>query len=453
MALIYGFAKQTIVWLGEEADASFRGMLLLTGLARVSRLPSPEERAAAAINEFSNRDRWRALGDFMKRQWWQRTWVVQECVITRKVIIKCGYRELPWASLMSAVYFINLLRDTLPLCVGLVNTSAVSELELGRLRVASRGTEPPEDGRQLDTLLEALTRYRRRLATDPRDKIYAIMRLARDFRDMSCSTGQSPIEVNYSKSAEDVYFDTAKFFLRTEKPLEFLCHCRLTKILSSLSSWVPDWSDTNDFPRPFRSIRPPYADSAAYFQLFGSSLGVKGIRMGNVNVLGEVCTEVECLRTEASALFVRWRGIALDSLSTIIASEGNIDEQFIRVLVAEQHLGRTLDQQTMDDLVEAYQIWYGIAPTYKDRRHISEAMKVVDFIRSVRRACQGRRLFVSSKGSIGLAPRETTVGDSIAFILGQEFPLVLRQVILGQYLLVGSWYVYSGHSYYPLFTC
>ena len=75
-------------------------------------------------------------------------------------------------------------------------------------------------------------------------------------------------------------------------------------------------------------------------------------------------------------------------------------------------------------------------------------MKVVRFIGSVRRACVGRRIFVSRDGLVGLAPREATPGDRIVSSAGKELFLVLRETETVGYILVGTWYV-SGSGDLP----
>jgi hypothetical protein len=68
--------------------------------------------------------------------------------------------------------------------VELLNASSATTMEQGRLMADSRskdGFGPRKSSERLDTLLQALDRYRSRRSMDPRDKVYAILRLDQDF--------------------------------------------------------------------------------------------------------------------------------------------------------------------------------------------------------------------------------------------------------------------------------
>jgi hypothetical protein len=109
MTLIYGFAQQVIIWLGEENYESFRAMLLLRGLSRVAKGQDQEAMLDVAGREFSDNSRWTVLDHLMKRVWWQRTWIIQECAVARNIILMCGYRDLLWTDLISAAMLVERL--------------------------------------------------------------------------------------------------------------------------------------------------------------------------------------------------------------------------------------------------------------------------------------------------------------------------------------------------------
>jgi len=448
MSLIYGYAKQTTIWLGGDADGSFRALFLISRLAEIARLPTREDQVAAVVGGYAARARWAALGKLMERRWWYRTWTVQECVLPRlgSLFVRCGAKEVPWTDFVSAVRLMDGLRDAMPLCVGLVNISPLLELQLGRRRAAARGEDIGDGGGELDSLLEALARYRGRLATDPRDKVYAIMRMARDIRDAS-EAQRRLLHADYNKPAEDVYTDTARFFVETGKTLEFLGHCRLTRNLACLPSWVPDWSDSSSYPRPL-----PYfdglaacADGGPEFQISGTCLAFKGRRMGSVGVLGEPCLEEHVSLPRISELFIAWRAILINYLTAIDTSDEIVEGHVVGVLVAGRGPRKEpLDRGTMDEFVAAYRLWScqpSATASDADEWPISEAMNAVRFTGSVRRACVGRRVFVSPDGFVGLAPQETAETDfMVSNARGDQF-LVLRQTSTVGCTLVGPWYV------------
>lgn len=98
----------------------------------------------------------------------------------------------------------------------------------------------------------------------------------------------------------------------------------------------------------------------------------------------------------------------------------------------------------MDEFVTTYRLWScqaSATASDADEWSISEAMNAVRFTGSVRRACVGRRVFVSQDGFVGLAPQETAETDfMVSNARGNQF-LVLRQTNTPGYTLVGPWYV------------
>jgi len=317
MTLIYGYAKRTVIWLGEEACESFRAMLLLRGLARVAKEKDYEAMLAAATREFSDISRWKALGLLFKRAWWHRTWVVQECAVTKDLVVICGYRDISWKDLMSAVMVIGLLREKnlMPLCVYRVDNSSVSALHKSRLLVAARGDSTMKSASErshFDSLLDVLTRYRSRQASNARDKVYALLRLAQDFRDIVSATSMNLIPIDYAKSVEEVYHDVARFLLTSTQRLDFLSHCRLKRNLASLPSWIPDWSDTAQTPHPLIGPYSTTGTSSAIAHITAHRLTAQALLFDRVQTTSDVCTATDFSHPSLSPTFRRWKALALD---------------------------------------------------------------------------------------------------------------------------------------------
>ena len=446
MTFIYGFAQRVVIWLGEEAKESYRAMLLLAGLSRVSRLDNAVERLSTAVREFSALSRWRALNALLERPWWQRTWVVQEFAVAREVVVACGNRQCPWSDLMAAIYFMTNLKDQMPIRVGLVNTSVVTSLQQGRLRAGSRSVDgfgSRKSSSHLDTLLGALARYRPRQATEPKDKVYAILRLAQDYRD-SLWDDQDPIEIDYSKTVEEVYLDTAGFFLASENPFAFLPHCRMTRNIPHLPTWVPDWSDTREFPHPFIGHATLHRGSFGRPTVKSGTLIVQGSEIGHISIVGDVCTEDDFASLTVSQTFVQWRSLAAESLGKQGDSQELVypDEHFIRIIVADSNSGEQLGTIASADYASVYSQW---SRATKDSNgptahtFTNDTLKVIEFLHVVKKACLKRRFFVSSRGVAGLAPEEAATGDTLVVFSGQSIPFALRKTSSGGHHLVGAW--------------
>lgn len=77
MAKIYGYAKCTIVWLGEEADGSDTA---LEALRLAGSLPVPDFSDGGARNYDKGIDK--PVASLLQRDWFQRIWVKQQLSIT-----------------------------------------------------------------------------------------------------------------------------------------------------------------------------------------------------------------------------------------------------------------------------------------------------------------------------------------------------------------------------------
>ncbi|KAK8018520.1 heterokaryon incompatibility protein-domain-containing protein [Apiospora marii] len=95
-------------------------------------------------------------------------------------------------------------------------------------------------------LLALLIYCRSRLATNPRDKVYAFLGL----KDIGCSVPSSlGIEPDYAADVADVYRNTSQQIMTRSRSLDILGAC-LPDASIIMPSWVPDWSDTGPAPRP-----------------------------------------------------------------------------------------------------------------------------------------------------------------------------------------------------------
>ena len=152
MGAIYGRAAQVIVWL-RKAPSS------LTAAFEYIRLIVARPDGFDALYDESSI--WQeSVRTILRSRWWSRVWIVPEVARPNKVVIRSGPNEIPWEDLASFL--------THPRAVGKfpVNDRIINFVQ------AITVLRKPHPDPPLGQLLFAL-QFRDRVASDPRDKLYA----------------------------------------------------------------------------------------------------------------------------------------------------------------------------------------------------------------------------------------------------------------------------------------
>jgi hypothetical protein len=215
---------------------------------------------------------WNNLLGFWHEDWYFRTWVLQEVVLAKKLVVLYGDAAISLDAVMD--FWLQAKRHGLPkalrlgpladYCTHLMNLSPVSSFKLLRdkrekLRAeakdetesnsesgeatqhrnnVSNGTTSSLNG-ETTGLLDLLALSRTNLATDARDKIYGLLSLTND------SIAQS-IVPNYSDSntVAKLYIDIASKFVELGQGKDLLHYAGADQQVGGLPSWVPDVSIT-----------------------------------------------------------------------------------------------------------------------------------------------------------------------------------------------------------------
>lgn len=109
MGYIYRLAKRVIVWCGDEDEYTEAAFALMEALSQRSKfLPTPAELAESlsTVPPLGSSD-WLSLHKFLRRPVFTRGWVIQEIVLGRKVVVKCGRHEIDFQKVSGAAAMIN----------------------------------------------------------------------------------------------------------------------------------------------------------------------------------------------------------------------------------------------------------------------------------------------------------------------------------------------------------
>jgi len=215
MGEIYYQADRVIIWLGDIHVRSSEVTTLMFLLEKLNyNIRNFEERMLRLDSQqfiAGTHESWEALGRMLAHPYWQRTWIIQEIAKARTVHILYEGRYISW-------YFFSLMVHQL----GIEPGNRIMAQELVILKNDLVGIlsgviqihliwvirETLTQGKPL-SLEEALSYTYKCIATDTRDKVFALgnLVLLTDIEE------QTDIQPNYSLAVQQVYIRTARYIL------------------------------------------------------------------------------------------------------------------------------------------------------------------------------------------------------------------------------------------------
>lgn len=297
MDRIYSMAKIVIVWLGRDDTFTRTGVEVLR---EISKIPEPiraiplmkawstirlffRELKEFGLRQFKEEE-WLSVYAFLERNWFRRAWILQELGLARRIVVMTGLLVMDWPTLEVSCTILalsgwdadlgtyaekHMKGHFEPVMVDFPNGEVIgpgprdkpfmyqreedvkvefntagvvlsmSDIRRG-LGIADRKIAVLPYRKPLDFtgLMDA---FRRSVATDPRDKVYALCGLLPKDRH---EAKQEVLKIipDYNKSVEGVFIDAAWFQLQSANNLDFLglvqdlAQCDV----KNLPSWVPD---------------------------------------------------------------------------------------------------------------------------------------------------------------------------------------------------------------------
>lgn len=286
MGKIYQCAERDIVWLGEGTDDGDRAVTRLAAMLdawSAFTMSNPSERWAGAAKiawqsyepgDGSDAD-WTGLDNVLRlNPVRNRVWVVQEVLLAKAVVLRYGSTDID-VDLLQRFFLATRVTHTPP---------RLPELEMHFETLWYNRLRQKTYRRSLKGLLFD---YWGREATDPRDKIYGLLGIARWIN----------IAVDYSKTMLQVQVDTTKALMTQSGTLNLLCFDRsMVQGLfneQQLPSWVFDYQDLTN-PEIWTLANSDYDG-------FGSLGGFFAVGLDPVS---ELSFEFVAERLEASGLFI-----------------------------------------------------------------------------------------------------------------------------------------------------
>lgn len=258
MRQIYESARDTVVYLGRQTGDH-------TGYSAWNFL---ERNSTWALNESNEKDytlpeavedRIDFRGDIhdvyrdiLNRPWFSRVWVFQEVVVSKEVTIQCGPRGVSWDDFCKLVILEKRAHDRYGLSLQQQDLSD-SLRRIWQARVdfhLAKGQEGYLPGWYTQTctspeattdILDMLVRARHLMASDPRDKIFALLGISTGFDWKALDT------INYATPTSDVFTKFALDLMTTRKDYRLLSYLNKASTINYLEQRKSLWTDELDY--------------------------------------------------------------------------------------------------------------------------------------------------------------------------------------------------------------
>jgi hypothetical protein len=447
MRQIYSTAWRTVIWLGEADGGIDRDFKILYRAANGQGLQSAPPGPVSLTPEEKH-----SIEQLIDRPYFYRTWVLQETMVAKSVLVKWSQSEMHFETLVAACQNLDLSQDQWRWARfhDVYQTISI----FGRLRWVFQVLTTDRSSLGLTQLLLQTLGNK---ATDPRDKIFALFGIANQGCEMT------PARPDYSRTVEEVYLSVARFLVGDDHSLQVLSAVQRADADSALPSWVPDWR----IEYPVRLLDE--AQAYLNFRVHGERLTYP------------VVTQIPHPHKLALGGFsfdtVRKVDDAVLALDIVDACDRRLFHSFHDRCAIAQTMGHDeLYPPTQEDveIVWLRTISAGLFPDgtqletffakarypqyvrwhLADKISSSPPREVVDEIFSfIPPWTTGRKAFVTQTGFLGLGPAEVEPGDVVCILFGGNLPYMMRPLGLDEFIFLGPCYVHGimyGEAYHGI---
>lgn len=467
MTSIYSRANYVAVWLGPEEDDSARAVSFMS---RIAELPDDQSGQVARI--LASRDAVKdlvAVSALFGRSYWRRLWVVQEVFHARKVFVYCGSTMTTWHIYQVASGLFRRHREDM---VNLTNlngggkrspypsvVSSPDQLSQEQVLIHQGPSSLPDLGSLINkpegALLEVLCACRRKLSSDPRDKVYGILGVLHP-------EVRGEFRPDYDLSVREVYLEVVDYLLTTTGCLDVICESIYFPPHTSsadLPSFAPDWSHIPQVTSLGRKYSFQASGSARAMCRFKderlSRLEVSAVPLDTVDVKG-MAVGTMCNAGDYLMAFLHWRALLLQRITEEVDQQ-QVQEDFAATLSLGQIPTTHANQGQW--LAACYSVFSNLIrqrlPSLSLDQSLAEYLDLrVDIEPNARRQflqkyfgemMMGRCFFITHESNyLGMGTGFMLPGDEVVVPLGCSTPILLRQEgTQGEYRYVGDAYIHG----------
>lgn len=475
MGQIYKGAEEVLVWLGQnfvpgsfeygdddvfskdemkEKDVPAAITLLnylkddvhfhqLAYFKRCSTLSCYSTRTAA---EQSWREAFDGLLALVHAELFERTWTIQEIVLSQKAALLYNRHRIPWSVLVDALgkwtKHVNTCCSPCLMTLHWADRRDLWQLA-GRVKSIMNAKTTLTDGQ---SLLQPLLRFKANKTSNKLDKIYGLLGL-QDGPD------SVPFTPDYTFSQRRLFINFAAQLIRSYQWLVPL-QLDLRHNLQGLPSWVPDWTYSTMDPPDYALDRWEACwsyrccgDLAGDIDAVDECLSLEGVRIDKIVQLSTSCRIRRLYKAQLN-LVTQWQNfLNLKELGTSqYIGGGTLQDAFTQTLFAARFFENKRCRELRSSDIDGWRSEMGFADFVKDESQSD--IRLTDTLASYIAACLRRRLFKTLNGYIGLCPGVCRVGDDAFVLTRSTTPVFLRRASSStdskpRYTVLGSGYIHG----------
>ncbi|KAK1749907.1 heterokaryon incompatibility protein-domain-containing protein [Echria macrotheca] len=463
MKRVYESAEEIIIWLGESnaaIDAAVDRMhdIYNTWWTPILKRTGSAHRSLATITDSdiehllrgsvadSGADVWRTgIQEIMSRPWWSRIWVYQEatapCAAGARVRI--GPHDISFDTVLTVNQIMRSIawRGHSDPLFSLDGNRAGNPAAYMQTYAALRKRHQASGRSRFLRMPDLLYALRRFDATNPRDKLYALIPTSLD--------GAELLHVAYDWPVEKVYTDAAWSMIRAHGNLDVLGHCSAPSPddgvdMPALPSWVPNWTaKSTAIPFFKRGLASHLPSAPKESDAHGVHLDDAGVEIGKLyHASGDSVAEVS-LDTDGTTLTCA--GFVFDSVANVSPEAGrdilgvDVAQSWADWLqtvsgassISQADLARILvadcDRVAIDVGIRRRGQTNNISPADVDNLHDRHRRGYYMDITGPHPASFRRRLVVTKNGHVGIAAEHVRPGDLVTILMGGQIPMILRE--------------------------
>jgi hypothetical protein len=460
MATIYSQACISLCWLGDGVHDHAISQGLLVAAAAASQ-DTDRLKAIAKTDEIL----FTSVYQLYNAPYWTRMWIIQETILPIATTYICLDQYIAGNTLLlGTIKLLAKLKKlfctkAVPACEKVGVQARAEKLHAQMTQVSfilslmyRKGHGKPD----LCSLMQLAHNSRQK---DDRDKIYGLLGLF----DQGL---QAAIRPDYTQSTARVYTGFARAVINHQRSLDFICRFQTSGDgISGPPSWVPDWTKraesvhlvrSNSSAENTRRIVDMHSLAETTFST-EEVLSTKGFIFDLCDGLG---TAVK------NAFAPRMDGLGLVHTSAthcnVYGTCAEIRKALVQTMVAGKNSGKDKKSVISEELLKIphdreassvsnlrrrkdFLIYsklrvlngllrlggrllanYYVCPL-EAGQHLQEDV-VIDALSAAERYSLGRRLVITQKGYLGLAPEMSQKGDVICILFGSNVPVILRPV-------------------------